>query len=64
VSYRFVRKIDLEQARIIIVAGDRLLLFHYNDYATNTIADETNSRIVLYGKLLAARRGFIQHDIP
>jgi len=64
VSYRFVRKTDLEQARIIIVAGDRLLPFHYNDYATNTITDQTNSRMVLYGKLLAARRGFIQHDIP
>jgi len=38
-----------------MVAGDQLLPFRYNDYATNTIADQTNSRILLYGKLLAAR---------
>jgi hypothetical protein len=33
-----------------MVAGDQLLPFCYNDYATNTIIDQTNSRMVLYGK--------------
>jgi hypothetical protein len=47
-----------------MVAGDQLLPFYYNDYATNTIADQTNRRIVLYDKLLAALWVFIQYDIP
>ena len=44
---------------------DQLLPFHYDDHANNTIAEQTNGRIVLYGKLLAAQQVFIlQHDIP
>jgi hypothetical protein len=40
---------------LMMVAGDQLLPFCCNYYATNSITDQRNIRIILHGQLMAAR---------